>query len=84
MATVVKNPQVGRNVRRLRLEKKLSIRAFCALVVPPITPVQLLATEKLKREPEFDTVRRYARALNVTIDALLAPDVADSKKAKKS
>lgn len=66
----IRNPQVGKNLRRLRLEKKLSIRAFCVKMQPPISPVQLLATEMLKREPTFDMIRRYATALEVGIDEL--------------
>jgi len=68
----IKNPQIGRNLRRLRREQKLSIRAFCARAKPAITPVQLLATELGKREPTINMTIRYARVLGVSMDALTA------------
>lgn len=78
----VKNSQVGKNLRRLRLEKKLSIRAFCEKMDPPIQPGQLLATEKLKREPSLIMVQRYANALGVSVDKLLNAE-AEKKQAKQ-
>jgi transcriptional regulator with XRE-family HTH domain len=72
----VKNPQVGRNLRKLRLARKLSIRKFCEMTAgrdrSAIAPTQLLATEKAKREPTLDMAIRYARVLGVTLDDLVA------------
>ncbi len=67
----VRDPRVGRNLRRLRTERTLSLRAFCALVVPPVEPAQLLATELGKTEPTLRTIRRYATALGVPVSSLL-------------
>lgn len=69
---IVANPQIGTNVRRLRLQKKLSIRAFCAKSKPPIAPVQLLATELGRREPTIAMLQRYAAVLGVPPEKLLA------------
>ena len=68
--STVNNPQVGNNLRRLRRQKGLSIRAFCSRAKPPITPVQLLATELGKREPTLRMIRRYAEVLGVGVEAL--------------
>ena len=67
----LKNPQIGKNLRRLRLAKKLSIRAFCAKAKPPLAPVQLLATEKGRREPTVDMLLRYSDVLGCKIADLV-------------
>lgn len=68
----VKNPQVGRNVRRIRRQKKISVRAFCAKAKPPIAAAQLLATELGRREPTLEMVQRYAKVLDVDVNTLIA------------
>lgn len=67
----VQNPQVGRNVRKIRKAKKLSIRVFCGKVKPAIAANQLLSIELGKREPTIETVTRFAKALGVDPSELM-------------
>ena len=69
MDTVVK---IGNNVRRLRI--RLAIRQDELARMAKITPTTLSRIERNESEPHVSTIRRLAKALDVTPADLIGDD----------
>ena len=69
MDTVVK---IGDNVRRLRI--RLAIRQDELARMAKITPTTLSRIERNESEPHVSTIRRLAKALDVTPADLIGDD----------
>jgi len=69
MDTVVK---IGNNVRRLRI--RLAIRQDELARMAKITPTTLSRIERNESEPHVSTIRRLAKALDVTPADLIGED----------
>lgn len=68
---------IGRRIRRLRVERGLTLEALAAQVGR--APSQLSMIENGRREPRLSMLRTIAKALGTTMDALLQADPLDER-----
>jgi len=66
------SPKLGATVRRLREEKKITLRAFAGQVGLSPTYISFLERNELKTPPRGEVIRSIARVLEHDEDELLA------------